>query len=187
MNKKVAAIGVAAGLVLGGAGAAFAYFTTSSTGAGSASVGSQASWSIATTSAVGSALTPSVTDTSCPPSIPSAGATGDCSSSQTLTYTVTNHSGVQEALSGVTISVANADGSPWAPTKAIAADDACSASDFSIDGNTVGTPFDDTSLAGPVNPGVTTSSSNVSVILVDNSANQDNCEGLTHPLYFVAS
>jgi hypothetical protein len=36
MNKKVAAIGLAAGLALGGAGAAFAYWTTSGSGSGQA-------------------------------------------------------------------------------------------------------------------------------------------------------
>ena len=36
MNKKVAAIGLAAGLALGAAGAAFAYWTTSGSGSGQA-------------------------------------------------------------------------------------------------------------------------------------------------------
>lgn len=40
MNKKVVAIGLAAGITLGGAGAAFAYFTTSGTGSGSTAAGS---------------------------------------------------------------------------------------------------------------------------------------------------
>ena len=40
MNKKVATIGLAAGLALGAAGAAFAYFTGGGTGTGQASVGS---------------------------------------------------------------------------------------------------------------------------------------------------
>jgi hypothetical protein len=39
MNKKVAAIGLAAGLALGVAGAAFAYFTTSGSGTGTGTVG----------------------------------------------------------------------------------------------------------------------------------------------------
>jgi hypothetical protein len=43
MNKKVAAIGLAAGLVLGIAGAATAYFTSSGTGTGSATTGTAAS------------------------------------------------------------------------------------------------------------------------------------------------
>ena len=43
MNKKVAAIGLAAGLALGAAGAAFAYFTSTGAGNGTASVGTTAS------------------------------------------------------------------------------------------------------------------------------------------------
>jgi hypothetical protein len=39
MNKKVAAIGLAAGLALGAAGAAFAYFQTSGSGQGSTTAG----------------------------------------------------------------------------------------------------------------------------------------------------
>ncbi len=40
MNKKVVAIGLAAGMTLGAAGAAFAYFTTTGSGTGSATTGS---------------------------------------------------------------------------------------------------------------------------------------------------
>jgi hypothetical protein len=40
MNKKVATIGLAAGLALGAAGAAFAYYTSSGSGTGTASTGS---------------------------------------------------------------------------------------------------------------------------------------------------
>ncbi len=40
MNKKVATIGLAAGLALGAAGAAFAYFSSSGSGTGSGTVGS---------------------------------------------------------------------------------------------------------------------------------------------------
>ena len=39
MNKKVVAIGLAAGITLGGAGAAFAYFTTTGSGNGSTTAG----------------------------------------------------------------------------------------------------------------------------------------------------
>jgi hypothetical protein len=40
MNKKVAAIGLAAGLALGAGGAAFAYFTSTGAGTGTGTVGS---------------------------------------------------------------------------------------------------------------------------------------------------
>lgn len=46
MNKKVAAIGLTAGLALGAAGAAFAYFTTTGSGSGTGSVGSSSNVTI---------------------------------------------------------------------------------------------------------------------------------------------
>jgi hypothetical protein len=49
MNKKVAAIGLAAGLVLGIAGAATAYFTTSGTGNGSTTAGAAGGVSLTAT------------------------------------------------------------------------------------------------------------------------------------------
>jgi hypothetical protein len=57
MNKKVAAIGLAAGLALGGAGAAFAYFTSTGSGPGSASVGSASTLTVTQTGSI-SGLTP---------------------------------------------------------------------------------------------------------------------------------
>ena len=81
------------------------------------------------------------------------------------------------------ISVANSDGSAWSSqTNALLP--ACTAADFSVDGGAVGTAATDTSLAGDIPAGGTTASANVTVELIDNSANQDNCEGLTVPLYF---
>ncbi len=49
MNKKVAAIGLAAGLALGAAGAAFAYFTTSGTGSGTENAGTAGTVSLSAT------------------------------------------------------------------------------------------------------------------------------------------
>jgi hypothetical protein len=52
MNKKVVAIGLAAGITLGAAGAAFAYFTSSGSGPGSASVGTSNTVTISQTGSV---------------------------------------------------------------------------------------------------------------------------------------
>jgi hypothetical protein len=52
MNKKVVAIGLAAGLTLGAAGAAFAYFTTTGSGNGSAATGSATALIISQTNTV---------------------------------------------------------------------------------------------------------------------------------------
>ena len=57
MNKKVAAIGLAAGLALGAAGAAFAYWTTSGSGSGSAQTGTLSAVTI-----TGTETTPMVLD-----------------------------------------------------------------------------------------------------------------------------
>ena len=49
MNKKVVAIGLAAGMTLGAAGAAFAYFTSTGTGNGTATAGSASQWNVSVT------------------------------------------------------------------------------------------------------------------------------------------
>jgi hypothetical protein len=58
MNKKVATIGLAAGLLLGAGGAAFAYFTGSGNGTGQAQTGSTATWSVAQTTPTPAAMYP---------------------------------------------------------------------------------------------------------------------------------
>jgi hypothetical protein len=58
MNKKVVAIGLAAGITLGGAGAAFAYFTASGSGSGTAAVGNASNVLVVTGTPDGTALTP---------------------------------------------------------------------------------------------------------------------------------
>jgi len=87
MNKKVAAIGLAAGLALGAAGAAFAYFQSTGNGTGSATVGSASTWSVVKASSAGT-LYP------CQSSFPqtSACATSPTNDQATITYTVTNNS-----------------------------------------------------------------------------------------------
>jgi hypothetical protein len=90
MNKKVAAIGLAAGLTLGAAGAAFAYFTSSGTGGGSAQVGT------ATNDIV-------VTGTETTPVFP-GGATG------TVTFTVANSGANPEHLTNIHFVSASASG-----------------------------------------------------------------------------
>jgi hypothetical protein len=176
MNKKVAAIGLAAGLVLGAAGAAFAYFTSTGSGTGSATVGSSANWTVGETgSPSGGPLYPD-------PAIGGANV-------QTDTYTVTNNDTGSQYLTSVQVSVANADGTAWSSqTNPLLP--ACTAADFSVGSAAVGTTWTDTSLAGTYTASGTpgdTASSTVTVELIDNHANQDNCEGLTVPLYFYAS
>lgn len=88
MNKKVAAIGLAAGLVLGGAGAAFAYFTNANgSGSGTGSVGSSSPWLVNNPTTTDAALLPG-------------------SGSQTFAFTVTNNGSGNQGLTSVTATVA---------------------------------------------------------------------------------
>jgi hypothetical protein len=170
MNKKVAAIGLAAGLVLGLTGAAVAYFTTSGSGTGTVTVGTAGTFSVAEGTVTGDALTP-------------GGAT------DTVPYTVTNHSEGAENLATVTVSV-SADGStPWSVTNS---NGTCSAADFSINGAPAGQSVADISAAADIpgttaGPGANTSSGSVTIQMVDTNLNQDGCQGLTPPLWFAAS
>jgi hypothetical protein len=82
MSKKVAAIGLAAGITLGLGGAAFAYFTSSGTGSGSANVGQATALSITGGNAAG--LLPGATPTA-------------------VSYTMNNTSGTSENFGTVSI------------------------------------------------------------------------------------
>lgn len=171
-TKKVAVVVIASALGLGIAGGALAYFTSTGHGTGSVTVGTSTALTVASTAPTGGPLYPDA-------------AIGGANV-ETVTYAVTNPSAGSQNLSQVVISVANSDGSAWSSqTNALLP--ACTASDFSVDAKAVGSSDTDTSLAGDIAAGATTASANVTVELIDNSANQDNCEGLTVPLYFSAS
>jgi hypothetical protein len=91
MNKKVAAIGIAAGLTLGMAGAAFAYFTTTGTGTGSGSVGTASQVTISGVST--GAVTPN-------------GQTGD------VALTVTNPNSGNQFVTSVSLTSVDAFAGP---------------------------------------------------------------------------
>jgi hypothetical protein len=92
----------------------------------------------------------------------------------------------------VNVKVANADGTAWS-SQTNGSKPACTASDFqlSLDGGSsfaaAGASVDDTSLAGSLAASAVTSDSTVTVKMRDNGLNQDNCKGLTVPLYLFAS
>ena len=109
-NRRIAVFAVAAGLILAGGGVAFAYWTSSGTGEGSATTGESTDFVLTSEDPTGDALTPG-------------------GPSQSVAFTVANPSTGTLNLSSVTVTVANADGSPWT---AVAG---CSADDY-----TVGTP-----------------------------------------------
>ena len=82
-SKKAVAVLVAGAIALGGAGAALAYFTSSGTGTGNATVGTSSNWSVASTAPTGGALLP---------------GTG----TDTVAYTVTNSGSGYQELNGTT-------------------------------------------------------------------------------------
>jgi hypothetical protein len=153
------------------AGGAFAYFTSSGTGTGTATVGSATSWTVGETVHIsGGPLYPDATI-----------GTGHIETDQ---YKVANGPNPQ-TLTSVEIKVAEPNGSPWS-SQANGAKPACNAGDFSVGEKAVGTTDTDTSLAGPFTSGQEKYGT-VTVQLIDNGANQDNCQGVTVPLYFYAS
>jgi hypothetical protein len=166
-------IGVLAAIaVLAMAGAAIAYFTSTGTGTGSATVGSAGAWAVGQTGYTGGPLYPDA-------------AIGGANV-QTSQYSVTNNGKGSQKLSQVVISVANADGSAWS-SRTNTNKPACTANDFSVGGQAVGTGWTDTSLAGDYTAGQTNTGGNVTVEMIDNGKNQDNCQGVTVPLYMSAS
>ena len=98
---------------------------------------------------------------------------------QTHSYKVANPGAGSQKLGKVVISVANGDGSTWSHGS-------CTANDFSIGGQAVGQPWTDTSLQGNYKAGEAKTGT-VTVQMIDNGQNQDDCQGVTVPLYFSAS
>jgi len=156
MNKKVVAIGLAAGMTLGAAGAAFAYFTSTGSGSGSVTTGSASQWTVAAGTTTGTTLYP---------------GTG----SQTVPFTITNAGSGDQALTSETFTVA-ADGSGNVETTAgntSSAVPGCLASWYSLTPGAVA-PVNGTSI---VPAGTATDS--VAVTLTNASVSQNNCQGVS--------
>ena len=149
ISKKTVAIGLTAGLILGAGGAAFAYFSSSGTGTGSATVGTSGGVNIAQTNTVAGL-------------VPNGPA-------QTIDYTVTNPltNPGSEFVNQVTVSVASVSG---AGTLTGAGIDACTPSLFTV---TQGLPIGQTLASGGTANGTAT------ISLPDDGNNQDNCQGVT--------
>jgi len=173
MNKKVAAIGLAAGLALGAAGAAFAYFTSTGSGSGTGTVGTATSWSVAGGSVVGT-LYPDATDAG-----PDLGVVTAASVTNAAT------SGYQNLNKIVaTISVTSSGTYPL--------EAACTPSDFQFYSPTStwsgsGTQTARILPADTLAPGAKYNIGDLDVTLVDNGAPQDNCQGQTVTVSFAAS
>jgi hypothetical protein len=171
-KKRVVLLAVAA-LAIGLGTGAFAYFTSTGTGTGSATVGSASNWTVGQTGV-----------TSGGPLYPDAAIGG--ANVQTNSYHVKNNNAGSQYLAQVDIKVANSDGSAWS-SQTDSGKPACTKGDFSVDGSAVGTTHTDTALAGTFTAGQDKTTGSVTVEMIDNGANQDNCQGVTVPLYFSAS
>ena len=152
-TKKTAIISITAALVLGGGGVAFAYWTSSGTGTGSATTGTSVALDVTSSAPTGPALSP-------------GGA------SQSVPFEVSNPGSGSQSLTSVAVTVAAEDGTEWIDTPG------CSAADY-----TLGTPV---VTYGPIAGGDSVSGT-VSVTMNSLDADQDACQGVTVPLYFVAS
>lgn len=107
LNKKITAIAAAGILTVATAGGAYAYWTTTGAGSGSATTGTSSAFVVTTNAATGGPLTPG-------------------GPSQTVAFHVQNtNSGVQK-LNAVAATVANTDGTTWS---AVAG---CSAADYTV-------------------------------------------------------
>jgi hypothetical protein len=147
MNKKVATIGLAAGLALGIAGSAFAYFTSTGTGTGSASTGSSAGLNIAQTNTVSNLL----------PGGPS----------ETIDYKVTNNTSSAENVGQVTVTVASVTSGTLTGTDSEGNTiQPCSTTFYPI--------VQGSALNTDLQPGGT--ATGTATISMTDSGNQDNCQ-----------
>lgn len=152
-GKKRATIALAAILTFSAAGVAFAYWTSTGTGAGEATTGTSVAFTITSEDPVGT-IAPG-------------------SAGQTVAFTVTNDGEGTQHLTGVTVAMASADGTPWVPTGT------CLIGDYTATITTVPAAGDivaDGSVDGEV-----------TVTLANTAVDQDDCQGQEVPLHLVAS
>jgi len=159
-GRRAAVLLVIGVIALSASVAGYAYWTSTGTDNGAVGVASTTPWKVDVATATGSLLYPG-------------------GNVQTVPYTVTNTGDVDQKLTGVTVSVANPDGTTWTAGS-------CSAADFVINNAAPGAPYFHNALAGLYGPAGTGTAS-VQVTMVDTGANQDDCQGQSVPLYFAAS
>lgn len=162
LKHKIAALATAANVV-GGSGAALAYWTSTGSGAGSATAGTSSPWVVTTDAATGGSLTPD-------------GPT------QTVAFHVQNVSSGVQGLQAVAVKVANPDGSAWVPTGG------CDATDFVVGTAAAGGTHTITYSTVENVPAAGTKSGSVAIKMINKAtANQDSCKGVTVPLHLAAS
>lgn len=153
LRYKIAAGAATGAMILGGGGAAFAYFTGDGNGTGTATVGSTATWSVAKTGISGSMY-------------PGAG-------SSVVTFTVTNNgSGAQAIESGNLAALVKDDGSGNI-TQSGTALVGCLSTWFHA---SPGTPASGYGVSIAATHSTT---DDVTVTMDDSGTNQDVCKGAT--------
>ena len=185
ISKRTAVLlAVASAAVIAAVGA-YAYWTTTGTGQGSATTGTDTKWAVTTDAAtVANALTPG-------------------GPSQTVAYHVKNNSTGVQALFNVNVQIATSSNTDPTSTPGVWSSQGnlskpeCNKGDFelSVDGTTwaaAGDPIDDTELAGDVASGATVDGTfYIRMINKPSSGgagnNQDNCKSVSVPLFLDAS
>ncbi len=120
----------------------------------------------------GSATTGKNTDFVITSSAPVGDALTPGGPSQSTDFTVANPGTGGQALTSVVVTVANADGTEWVDVAG------CSAADYDVTAPTI---------AYVTIPGAGQVDGTVTVSMIESGKNQDACQGVTVPLYFVAS
>jgi hypothetical protein len=157
-KKRVGvAVGLIAALVL--AAGALAYFTSTGSGTGSASVGSAGAWTVNVSPATGGPLYPG-------------------SGSQSIAYTVTNSGSGQQSLAGTTAVVKSSGGNV---TQAGTAVPGCLASWFTATNTAPASLPQD--LAGSA----TSTGGSVAVSMQDSGTSQNPCQGVSPDITISAS
>ena len=154
LSKKAKIIIAGAAIAgLASAGGAYAYWTTTGNGTGSATTGTSSAFAVTTTSPTGGPLTPG-------------------GPSESVGFNVANNNTGVQRLNTVVVTVANANGTAWNAVPG------CSALDYTVSAATF--------AAGDIAPSGSTSGT-VSISMNNLNANQDQCKGVTVPLYVAAS
>ena len=169
-KKKMAAVAVASAALIGGT-AAYAFWTSTGSGTGTATVGTSADWNVTTA--------PDALNESLAPDGPT----------DSYTITVQNDAAGTQQLHQLDVSVANSDGTPWAPLDANDDPIECSADDFQVGTAAAGGTFSITGLTDDILPGAANANSSHTFTLqmVDTGLNQDGCKNISVPLYVHAS
>jgi len=158
-TKKRWVVAIAALAVLAMAGIAFAYWTTSGGGDGTAGVGTSAAVTITQDNPKPSGLTP-------------GGA------AQGLNYTINNPQATNQTVTSVTVEFKNSNGSAWSE-QADAGKPACTAADFDV--------VQPSGPWGDLASGDHAYTDDGSIALKNLGTNQDNCKGVTVPLKWTAA